>query len=136
MNCSVCKFYLLTIVGDAAQDVDIASASPLTGNMIAYNFMWYAGTHGVSIRTKAETALTNLATNAPNQTLFMSEVGTTQSTGTGGIFYTEFNTWMEWAKTKKLSWLNWSLANKQEDSSVYIPAILGNVPNNEIAWRG
>jgi endoglucanase len=119
-----------------SQDVDIATNDPLTGNLIAYNFMWYAGTHGVSIRSKAETALTNLASKAPNQTLFMGEVGTTASTGTGGVFYSEFNTWLEWAKTKKLSWLNWSIANKQEDSAIFVPTILGNVPNNEIAWRG
>jgi len=119
-----------------SQDVDIATNSPLTGNVIAYNFMWYAGTHGITIRSKAETALSNLASKAPNQTLFMSEVGTTTSSGTGGVFYSEFNTWLEWAKTKKLSWLNWSISNKQEDSAIFVPAILNNVPNNEIAWRG
>ena len=83
-----------------SQDVDIASNDPLTGNMIAYNFMVYVGTHGASFRTKAETALANLAAKAPNQTLFMSEFGTTQSTGTGGVFYTESNTWLEWAKPR------------------------------------
>jgi aryl-phospho-beta-D-glucosidase BglC (GH1 family) len=119
-----------------SQDVDVASADPLTGNLIAYNFMWYAGTHGASIRSKADTALTNLASKAPNQTLFMSEVGTTASNGTGGVFYSEFNTWLEWAKTRNLSWLNWSIADKQEDSAIFVPAILGDVANNEIAWRG
>ena len=119
-----------------SQDVDVATNDPLTGNLIAYNFMWYAGSHGSSFRSKGDTAMTNLATKAPNQTLFMSEVGTTQSNGTGGIYYAEFNTWLEWAKTKKLSWLNWSISNKQEDSAIFVPAILGNVPNNEIAWRG
>jgi aryl-phospho-beta-D-glucosidase BglC (GH1 family) len=119
-----------------SQDVDIATNDPLTGNSIAYNFMWYAGTHGISIRSKAETALTNLASKAPNQTLFMSEVGTTASNGTGGVYYSEFNTWLEWAKTKKLSWLNWSISSKEEDSAIFVPAILGNVPNNEVAWRG
>ena len=43
---------------------------------------------------------------------------------------------MEWAKTKKLSWLNWSIANKEESSAIFVPAILGNMANNEIAWRG
>jgi aryl-phospho-beta-D-glucosidase BglC (GH1 family) len=119
-----------------SQDVDIAANDPLSGNLIAYNFMWYAGTHGASYRTKAETALSTLATKAPNQTLFMGEVGTTQSNGSGGVYYNEFNTWMEWAKTKNLSWLNWSISDKEETSAIFVPAIYGNIPNNEIAWRG
>lgn len=119
-----------------SQDVDVATNDPLTGNLIAYNFMWYAGTHGASMRAKGDTAMTNLAAKAPNQTLFMGEIGTTQSTGAGGIYYTEFNTWMEWAKVKKLSWLNWSISNKQEDSAIFVPSILGNITNNEISWRG
>ncbi len=119
-----------------SQDVDVAANDPLSGNLIAYNFMWYAGTHGASYRTKAENALATLATKAPNQTLFMGEVGTTQSNGSGGVYYTEFNTWMEWAKTKNLSWLNWSISDKEETSAIFVPSIYGNVPNNEIAWRG
>lgn len=128
----------LIIVGTPtfSQDVEIATNTPVTGNLIAYNFMWYAGTHGITIRNKAETALVNLAAKAPHQTVFMSEVGTSTSNGTGGVYYNEFNTWLEWAKTKKLSWLNWSIANKEETSAIFVPAILGNVANNEIAWRG
>ena len=98
--------------------------------------MWYAGTHGASIRSKADTALITLTTKAPNQTIFMSEVGTTQSNGSSGIYYSEFNTWLEWAKTKKLSWLNWSISNKQEDSAFLMPSILNDIASNEIAWRG
>lgn len=119
-----------------SQDVDVATNDPLTGNLIAYNFMWYAGTHGDWMRQKGDVALTNLSTRAPNQTLFMGEVGTSQSNGSGGVYYNEFNTWMEWAKVRKLSWLNWSISNKEETSAIFVPAILGNIPNNEIAWRG
>lgn len=119
-----------------SQDVDVATNDPVSGNLIAYNFMWYAGTHFGDIRAKGDTALNNLATRAPNQTVFMGEVGTSQSNGTGGVYYNEFNTWMEWAKVKKLSWLNWSISNKEEASAIFVPAIFGNVPNNETAWRG
>lgn len=119
-----------------SQDVDVATNDPLTGNLIAYNYMWYAGTHSGWVRARGDTALANLATKAPHQTLFMGEVGTSQSSGNGGVYYNDFNTLMEWAKTKKLSWLNWSIANKEETSAIFVPAIYGNVPNNEIAWRG
>jgi hypothetical protein len=119
-----------------SQDVDVATNDPLTGNLIAYNYMWYAGTHFSWVQSRGETALANLATKAPNQALFMGEVGTSTSDGNGGVYYSNFNTLMEWAKTKKLSWLNWSIANKQESSAIFVPAILGNMLNNEIAWRG
>src|ERR1051325_609727 len=69
-----------------SQDVDVATNDPLSGNLIAYNFMWYAGTHGSSIRAKADTALSNLSSTAPQQTVFMGEVGTSQANGTGGVY--------------------------------------------------
>ena len=119
-----------------SQDIDVASASPLTGNLIAYNYMWYAGTHFSWVQSRGDTALANLAANAPNQTIFMGEVGTSTSDGNGGVYYSNFNTLMEWAKTRKLSWLNWSLANKEESSAVFVRAVAGNMINNEIAWRG
>ncbi len=121
-----------------SQDVDVATASPLTGSLIAYNYMWYAGTHYPMgwVQSRGDTALNNLAANAPNQTLFMGEVGTSTSDGNGGVYYSNFNAAMEWAKTKKLSWLNWSIANKQESSAIFVPAVLGDITKNEIAWRG
>lgn len=119
-----------------SQDIDVASASPLTGNLIAYNYMWYAGTHFSWVQSRGDTALANLAANAPNQTVFMGEVGTSTSDGSGGIYYSNFNTLMEWAKTKKLSWMNWSISNKEESSATLVKAIASNMINNEIAWRG
>ena len=119
-----------------SQDVDVATASPLSGNLIAYNYMWYAGTHFSWVQSRGDTALANLAANAPHQTLFMGEVGTSTSDGNGGVYYSNFNTLMEWAKIKKLSWLNWSIANKEESSAIFVKAIAGNMINNEIAWRG
>jgi aryl-phospho-beta-D-glucosidase BglC (GH1 family) len=121
-----------------SQDIDVATNDPLTGNMIAYNYMWYAGTHVPMgwVQPRGDTALANLAARAPQQTLFMGEVGTSTSDGNGGVYYSNFNTAMEWAKTKKLSWLNWSIANKQESSSIFVPAVLGDMAKNELAWRG
>ena len=121
-----------------SQEVQVATNDPLSGNMIAYNYMWYAGTHYPMgwVQSRGDEALNNLAARAPNQTVFMGEVGTSASDGNGGVYYSNFNILMEWAKIKKLSWLNWSIANKQETSAIFIPSILGNVPNNEIAWRG
>jgi aryl-phospho-beta-D-glucosidase BglC (GH1 family) len=121
-----------------SQEIDVATNDPLTGNMIAYNYMWYAGTHFSWVQSRGETALANLATRAPNQALFMGEVGVSTSDGSGGVYYSNFNTLMEWAKTKKLSWLNWSIAHKDESSAVFVPTFYGsgNMANNEIAWRG
>jgi aryl-phospho-beta-D-glucosidase BglC (GH1 family) len=123
-----------------SQDIDVATNDPLSGNMIAYNYMWYAGTHFSWVQSRGDTALANLAAKATNQTLFMGEVGTSTSDGNGSVYYSNFNTLMEWAKTKKLSWLNWSVADKNESSAIFVPAIYPtdalNMAKNELAWRG
>jgi hypothetical protein len=134
----------LILVGTPSwsQDIDVATNDPLTGNMIAYNYMWYAGTHVPMgwVQPRGDTALANLNTRAPQQTVFMGEVGTSTSDGAGGVYYNNFNTAMEWAKTRKLSWLNWSIANKNESSAIFVPAIYAtdplNMAKNELAWRG
>ncbi len=121
-----------------SQEVDVATNDPLTGTMMAYTYMWYAGPHFGWVQSRGDTALANLATKAPNHTLFMSEVGTSNSDGSNGVYYNNFNILMEWAKTKKLSWLNWSVAHKDESSAIFVPTLYGsgNIANNEIAWRG
>ena len=93
-----------------SQDVDIASNDPLEGDNIMYTLHFYAGTHGDVIRAKAEYALKN---GAP---LFVTEWGTTQSTGDGGVFEAETIEWLKFLQKNNISWANWSICNNGEDS--------------------
>ena len=104
----------LIVVGTPnwAQDVDIASYDPITGfNNIAYTLHFYAGTHKSGLRSKAQTALNN---GIP---LFVTEWGTVNANGDGGVDYGETDAWMSFLKDNNISHANWSINDKAEGSS-------------------
>ena len=105
----------IIIVGTStySQDVDIAAQNPITGDLaknVMYTLHFYAGTHGQELRDKAQIAL-----NA-GLPLFVTEWGTTKSSGDGGVFKKETLTWLSFLQNNNISWANWSLNNKGEDS--------------------
>lgn len=93
-----------------SQHVDVASKDMLEGNNIMYTLHFYAGTHGEELRDRARTALKN---GAP---LFVTEWGTTQATGDGGVFEEETLEWLSFLQKNNISWANWSICNNGEDS--------------------
>ncbi len=95
-----------------SQDVDIAASDPLSYNNIMYVCHFYSGTHKQSLRDKISSAL-NMG--AP---IFVSEWGTSLSTGTGGVFIPESDEWLSFLDQKKISWVNWSLCDKAETSAI------------------
>ncbi len=103
----------LIIVGTPtwSQDVDIASVSPLEYENIAYALHFYAATHKQSLRNKAITALNN------GIALFVSEFGTCQSNGSGFLDSAETNIWIDFMESRKISWCNWSIVDKNETSA-------------------
>jgi uncharacterized repeat protein (TIGR02543 family) len=108
-----------------SQDVDIASQNPLTYSNIMYALHFYSGTHGQSLRQKAETAMNNGAA------IFVTEWGTSQANGDGGPYLTESDTWLSWMQTNNLSWCNWSYADKEEVSAALVfGSCLGGTWNN------
>lgn len=94
-----------------SQDVDVAAADPLSYTNIMYALHFYSGTHSQSLRDKANTAMSRGAA------IFISEWGTSQSSGTGGVYLSEAQTWLDWAASNKLSWANWSFCPKAETSA-------------------
>jgi len=95
-----------------SQDVDIAARSPLPFDNIMYTLHFYAGTHGQELRDKAQRAIDM------GLPLFVTECGTSQATGGGGVFYDEFLEWLSFLNKHQISWVNWSLTNKGEDSGI------------------
>ncbi|HPO03444.1 glycoside hydrolase family 5 protein [Teretinema zuelzerae] len=96
-----------------SRDVDIAAEDPITSfNNILYTLHFYAGSHGDELRAKVEKAL---SLGLP---IFVTEWGTTQDTGGGGVFPEETLEWMSFLKKNNISWVNWSVNNKGEDSGV------------------
>ncbi|MFH1195350.1 MAG: glycoside hydrolase family 5 protein [bacterium] len=107
----------IIIVGTPAwsQDVDVASRDPLQFDNITYALHYYAATHKQWLRNKATTAMNN------GIALFVSEFGTCTSNGNGAIDYTEVEAWFSFMKDHKISWCNWSVADKNETSSALKP---------------
>ncbi len=108
----------LIVVGTPfySQRVDEASLSPITGfENIAYALHFYAGTHGESLRDQARTALRN---GIP---LFVTEWGTVNANGDGGVALAETQRWMAFLKSNNISHLNWSVNDKAEGASIVNP---------------
>ncbi|WP_324720329.1 glycoside hydrolase family 5 protein [Salinimicrobium sp. HB62] len=98
-----------------SQRVDLAAEDPVEGNNLAYTLHFYAGTHRQELRNIAESAI------AKGLPLFVTEFGTTDANGDGPVYEQETAEWMDFMKRHKLSWANWSVADKDESSAAFIP---------------
>jgi endoglucanase len=107
----------LIVVGTPSwsQDVDVAAADPIGGTNIAYALHFYAGTHGQYLRDKAQTALNR------GVALFVTEWGSVNANGDGGVATAETNAWMSFLKSRNISHANWATNDKAEGASALVP---------------
>lgn len=112
----------LIIVGTRtwSQRVDEAARDPIAGKNIAYTLHFYAGSHGQPIRDFAQTALNN------NAAIFVTEWGSVNANGDGGVNYGETNAWVDFMKRNNISHANWALNDKAEGSSSLVPGASAN----------
>jgi endoglucanase len=95
------------------QDVNLAAEDPISGyKNLMYSLHFYAATHKKQLRDKADEAL------AKGLPLFVSESAGMQATGNGAIDYDEWNQWIKWMDARKISWITWSVSDKDETCSV------------------
>lgn len=100
-----------------SQDVDIVADDPLKGyKNLMYSLHFYAGTHGEYLRAKAQTALDK------GLPLFVSEFGISDASGNGSLNQEEGSRWMKFLKKNKISYMGWSLCNKEESSALIKPS--------------
>ena len=107
----------LIVVGSPtwSQDVDIAAADPIKATNIAYTLHFYAGSHKQELRTKANKAM---ALGVP---LFVTEWGTVNANGNGGVDAAETYKWQSYMQAHCLSQANWSVSDKPESASLFKP---------------
>jgi endoglucanase len=103
----------IIIVGTPSwsQHVHKAADNPLAFDNIMYTVHFYAGTHGQWLRDHINYAMDK------GLAIFVTEWGTSESSGDGGVFIEETDVWLEFLDSKKISWANWSLAPLDESSA-------------------
>ncbi len=95
------------------QDVDIAADDPITEyDNLMYTLHFYAATHKQSLRDKADYALSK------GLPLFISECAGMEASGDGDIDEESWEEWRTWADENSLSWVAWSLSDKDESCSM------------------
>ncbi len=98
------------------QDLHIVADDPITGfDNLMYTVHFYAGTHKQSLRDRCNYAL------GKGIPLFASESAGMEASGNGPIDYAEWNIWIDWMKQHKISWISWSIADKNETCSMLLP---------------
>lgn len=82
---------------------------------IAYSCHFYAGSHGKNLEDKIEYCLQK------GLPVFISECGITDASGNGKIYKEDFKMWIDFLNERNISWVYWSLSNKEESSSILLP---------------
>ena len=115
-----------------SQEVDEVVGNKINDTNVAYTMHYYAATHKQELRAKAQVALDN------NLALFVTEYGTTDYSGDGFIDVNESNTWWEFLDDNNISWCNWSVADKEENSAILKPnaSSSGQWPDSDITTSG
>lgn len=96
------------------QDLDSVVADRLSSDNIMYTCHFYSGTHTQWLRDRISNAVNN---GIP---VFISEWGTSDASGNGGVFADETQKWLEFLSANNISWCNWSLCDKNETSAALV----------------
>jgi len=95
------------------QDVHIVADDPITGfDNIMYTLHFYAATHKKDLRKRGDYAIKK---GIP---LFVSECAGMKANGNEAIDYKSWKQWIDWMEKNKISWVCWSIADKNETCSM------------------
>ena len=114
--------YSIIIVGTPTwyQDILDPINNKIDDKNVMYALHFYAGTHKDWLRQRITEARKN------NISIFVSEWGTTNVDGNGGVYSDEDTKWINFMNENNLSWTNWSLSDKNESSAILKPGTKEN----------
>jgi endoglucanase len=96
-----------------SQDLHIAAADPIKGyDNLMYTMHFYAGTHKKWLRDRVDEAIKK------GLPVFISECAGMEASGDGPLDNNEWKAFVEWMDERKLSWIGWSVTDKNETCSV------------------
>lgn len=99
------------------QDIHLVADDPITGfDNLMYTLHFYAATHGKFLRDRGDYALKK---GIP---VFVSESAGMEASGNGAIDYQAWQTWIDWMEANKISWITWSVSDKNETCSMLKPS--------------
>lgn len=105
----------IILVGSShwSQDLNLVADSPLSGfTNLMYTMHFYAGTHKQWLRDRCDYAISK---GIP---IFVSECAGMEATGDGPVNRDELQLFMDWMEKNRISWLFWSVSDKDESCSV------------------
>ena len=95
------------------QDINLPAADPIRGQKnLMYTMHFYAATHGQWLRDRTDAAI---ASGLP---VFISESAGTEASGDGPLNPTAWQAYTDWMEAKGLSWITWSISDKDETCSM------------------
>jgi len=101
------------------QDIDSVAGNPiLKQKNIMYTMHFYAGTHKKWLRDRTDAAI------AKGIPVFISECAGMDASGDGAIDEVEWKAYLNWMDAGKLSWIVWSVSDKNETCSMLLPRAL------------
>jgi endoglucanase len=99
------------------QDIHVVADDPLVGfSNILYTVHFYAATHKQQLRDRCQYALNK---GIP---IFISESAGMEASGDGPLNKVEWLKWIDFAEKNKISWVTWSVSDKNETCSVLLPS--------------
>jgi endoglucanase len=99
------------------QEIQLPAADPIKGfKNLMYTMHFYAGTHKQWLRDRTDAAL------KAGLPVFISESAGMGASGDGAIDYPEWQRYIDWINKNNLSWITWSVSDKNETCSVLNPS--------------
>lgn len=97
------------------QAIHLPAADPIKGfDNLMYTMHFYAGTHKQWLRDRTDQAI------AKGLPVFVSESAGMEASGNGPIDHVEWQAWIDWMDKRGLSWVAWSVADKNETCSMLL----------------
>jgi endoglucanase len=98
------------------QDINVVADDPISGRTnLMYTMHFYAGTHKQWLRDRTDAAI------AKGIPIFVSECAGMEASGDGPIDEAEWKAYIDWMESRKISWIAWSISDKNESCSMLIP---------------
>lgn len=95
------------------QDIDLPAADPILGyTNIMYTMHFYAATHGKELRDRTDAAIKS------GLPVFISESAGMEASGDGSLNIKAWQEYIDWMENNKLSWITWSVSDKDETCSI------------------